>query len=1005
MPGLARKLLIYAAVDGLLIQPLIHKNQRAAPAARVDYAKHDVVPVPIERQEKNPLSPSFESYGIVGLLSVASTAFLICITRRQQVAQIRGKAIYVVTDVALIPLSSQDEAQATIIQTRDGLKKQAKATDKGELVTDSDASDDEREPSVLASDDEVPDDDPAISIQSAEVSASKQESPKAAHERSSNVAEDVIGKKGQYGRFAERWFSKRGWSVEKRRMQGMSANDPSSPPPDSDASKPEEPADNVEAGYDGINENFLVKKLFPSKPKEALAEPQSADAKDVAYTLMPKLLRTTKMLLASSSYFFSYDYDITRSFANQNHKGSDLPLYKTVDPLFFWNHHILTPFIEANQDPLILPLMQGFVGQRAFTVGNTPEGANDAVLAVKEDIEDIISTQDGASDSKPSGPDSMPNTRDFLMTLISRRSTKRAGLRYLRRGIDDEGHTANSVETEQVLSSSAWGPGEKIYSFVQFRGSIPVYFSQSPYSFKPVPVLQHSPDTNYAAFKKHFVDLAGRYGGVQVASLVDKKGNEAQVGEEYENNVQKLNENGGIDGASIGFEWFDFHTVCRGMKFENVSLLMDSLGEKLNEFGKTVEQDGKLLKKQAGILRTNCMDCLDRTNVVQSGCGRSALESQLKEEGFTIDLQLDKTTQWFNTLWADNGDSISKQYSSTAALKGDYTRTRQRNYKGAINDFGLTLSRYFNNIVNDYFSQAAIDYLLGNVTAQVFDEFEADMMSGDPAMSMRKVRQNAIDTSAKIVIADAKEELLGGWTLSCPHEQNTLRSFPFEECILILTDKALYACRFDWNLEKVSSFERVDLRHVVGLRFGTYITSTLTAAQMDEDRNVGFAFRYLPGKEDVVRVNTRSLKNTYVKSDEGKILSGDELVEATAAPKMDPDVTKEKEKVVKEDNVQGKKTMERILAFKALTSRSSIVDNDEEILGEKEIIKSIIEDIERAFRTNSENNESRGEKEEDDGNEDLLIVEEADLIGVAEARKSTGLLEQLGYSLKRLVWA
>lgn len=163
-----------------------------------------------------------------------------------------------------------------------------------------------------------------------------------------------------------------------------------------------------------------------------------------------------------------------------------------------------------------------------------------------------------------------------------------------------------------------------------------------------------------------------------------------------------------------------------------------------------------------------------------------------------------------------DGDAISRQYSSTAALKGDYTRTRKRDYRGALNDFGLTLSRYYNNIVNDYFSQAAIDFLLGNVTEQVFEEFEADMMSNDPAISMRKVRANAIDTSSKIVIAEQREDLMGGWTLLSPKEPNTVRTFPFEEAILLLTDAALYVVRFDWNLEKVSSFERVDLRSVAG---------------------------------------------------------------------------------------------------------------------------------------------------------------------------------------------
>lgn len=40
----------------------------------------------------------------------------------------------------------------------------------------------------------------------------------------SNVAQDVLARKGQYGRFAERWFSKKGWSTEKRRAQGSKAH-------------------------------------------------------------------------------------------------------------------------------------------------------------------------------------------------------------------------------------------------------------------------------------------------------------------------------------------------------------------------------------------------------------------------------------------------------------------------------------------------------------------------------------------------------------------------------------------------------------------------------------------------------------------------------------------------------------------------------------------------------------------------------------------------------------
>jgi len=98
---------------------------------------------------------------------------------------------------------------------------------------------------------------------------------------------------------------------------------------------------------------------------------------------------------------------------------------------------------------------------------------------------------------------------------------------------------------------------------------------------------------------------------------------------------------------------------------------------------------------QDGVLRTNCMDCLDRTNVCQSSFAKHMLDAQLRAEGIDAGAQLDQQTIWFNELWADNGDAVSKQYASTAAMKGDYTRTRKRNYRGTLNDLGLSLSRFY----------------------------------------------------------------------------------------------------------------------------------------------------------------------------------------------------------------------------------------------------------------------------------------------------------------------
>jgi hypothetical protein len=517
------------------------------------------------------------------------------------------------------------------------------------------------------------------------------------HKRTSSIAQDVIAKRGDYGRFAQKWFSRKGWTVGQRRNLGMSVS------PTSDIVQT--PAN----------------ETSPSPNAEAVAQPSPAakavdkevqSKHDVASTLLPKLLRTAKILFGTSqSLYFSYDHDITRSLATRMTTSSELPLYAEVDTLFFWNRHVIQPFIDAGQTSLVLPLMQGFVGQRLFVMDTDPprpEIGFDGVGKTSMEMTDLSvgeEPQENPDSAEPGLPkrgesrDERKTTKPFLLTLISRRSVKRAGLRYLRRGIDEDGNTANSVETEQILSDPLWDSSRKIQSFVQIRGSVPIFFSQSPYSFKPVPQVHHSAGTNFQAFEKHFKHLSDRYGSIQVASLVEKHEPEAIVGDVYASNMERLNEMIGASGNHIGFEWFDFHAMCRGMKFENVSLLVDILGSKLDEFGHTVEAEGELILKQSGVLRTNCMDCLDRTNVVQSACAMKALELQLKTEGIDMSLQVDQNTQWFNTLWADNGDAISKQYASTAALKGDFTRTRKRDLKGALNDMGLSISRFYSGCV------------------------------------------------------------------------------------------------------------------------------------------------------------------------------------------------------------------------------------------------------------------------------------------------------------------
>lgn len=797
------------------------------------------------------------------------------------------------------------------------------------------------------------------------------------------VVADVIKNKGQYGRFAQRWFSKGGWKSDGLRKQGMSASedDLTLTPEQKKQAQDSLPADDKDdkdiAPVDTRSES-------PSEQKDqsnTVAEPEvNASAETTLTNLIPRILKTTKLYFTSRSFYFSYDYDISRSLFRQEPNSFSVPLHKRFDPLFFWNHNLAEPLIEAGQDNLVLPVIQGFFGQRAFTV-DAAENKENKIIDSKQEASEVVQVQQDAQKETADTADDKSQPKDFLLTLVSRRSVKRAGLRYLRRGVDDDGYVANNVETEQILATPSWDAQDKVFSFVQVRGSIPLFFSQSPYSFKPIPIQYGSETTNQAAFKQHFSNLLSRYGEVQVASLVDKHGTEAKIGESFEKQANTLNESGGVSGKNVGFHWFDFHTACRGMKFENVSILMDTLKPAMQKFGWTVQQDGKFISTQNGVLRTNCMDCLDRTNVVQSGAAGHALEDQLSEMNLSIDLQTDPKTSWFNNLWADNGDAISRQYAGTAALKGDFTRTRKRNWHGALSDFSLTLNRYYNNIFGDYFLQTCVDFWLGNAGSTVFEEFETDMMNQDYALDMSRIRQSAIETCVRIVLEDPAD-MISGWTLSCPANANTLRSLPFEECIVLLTDSALYFCRFDWDTEKVGSFERVDLVDIEQINYGTYITSTLGPTHMDERHNVGFVVKYSPPTNATIRTNTRSLAN---------------------------------EKEAPNAGEDGKKTdikaaESRVLAFKALPPRNSAAKgrNTGGEMSEVEMVKQICEEIVRlGNKALDRESMSAGDAEEAGkaATERKLQVEQKDVISVGEAKKSTGYLESLGYSLKKLVWS
>ena len=453
-------------------------------------------------------------------------------------------------------------------------------------------------------------------------------------------------------------------------------------------------------------------------------------------------LSLLKTFIKSGPMYFSYSFDLTNAFQRQAQIDPSQPLWKRADDRFFWNKFVHSDLIDFRTsgsrqqhgqqpgvDPYILPVISGMLEIRSASIKATP----------------------------------------VTLVLITRRSRHRAGTRYFSRGIDEELHVSNFNETEQILilNDSAAGLGGfaggggmqngkvggsdgreiQIMSYLQTRGSVPVYWAEVN-TLHYTPKLQiRGVETAVSTARAHFDEQIRIYGDNYLVNLVNQKGREKAVKEAYEMMVKILlsspSERKQADQTTderfrtlepqmklsefdrLHYIYFDFHNETKGLKWHRAQLLIDQLHDALlkQQYFRGVDMpadvEGRLEARlqQTSVVRTNCMDCLDRTNVVQSMLARWTLNRMLTDIGI---LQRGETFSddftfefLFRNLWADNADVVSKSYSGTGALKTDFTRTGKRTMAGALQDLSNSITRYAKNNFTDGPKQDAFDLFLG----------------------------------------------------------------------------------------------------------------------------------------------------------------------------------------------------------------------------------------------------------------------------------------------------
>ncbi|KAM7224460.1 SacI homology domain containing protein [Rhypophila decipiens] len=420
-------------------------------------------------------------------------------------------------------------------------------------------------------------------------------------------------------------------------------------------------------------------------------------------------------LLGNGTFYYSTDFDVTNRMQDRPADAVAFDI-DNFDEGFLWNSYMIRPLVEFRS-----------------RLQKHDRDALDASRILTSAIRGFCKSWTIPQSKAPlkSANTGLPS----YLTIISRLSCRRAGTRFNSRGIDDDGNVANFVETETTY----WSPAGIVFSYAQIRGSVPVFWEQAPGLLpgKQSITITRSPDGAQPAFNKHFAELEQAYGAVHIVNLLSSsKPAELELTSLYRLGVKHcpLVNTGSEDHALLRETEYDFHAETRGPEgYEAANRIRRKIEHSADGFAYYLAQEADedrepngqsasrkqrryvVVLQQEGVFRTNCLDCLDRTNLIQTIISRMAIESFLDQRG---DRAASDFWNGHGDLWADNGDALSKIYAGTGALKSSFTRTGKMSFAGAIADVRKSATRLYVNNFADKARQTTIETLLGRLVGQ-----------------------------------------------------------------------------------------------------------------------------------------------------------------------------------------------------------------------------------------------------------------------------------------------
>nr|XP_014683071.2 synaptojanin-1 isoform X12 [Equus asinus] len=481
-----------------------------------------------------------------------------------------------------------------------------------------------------------------------------------------------------------------------------------------------------------------------------------------------KVLNSGNFYFAWSASGVSLDLSLNAHRSMQEH---------TTDNRFFWNQslHLHLKHYGVNCDDWLLRLMCGGVEIRTIYAAHKQAKA----------------------------------------CLISRLSCERAGTRFNVRGTNDDGHVANFVETEQVVYLD-----DSVSSFIQIRGSVPLFWEQPGLQVGSHRVrMSRGFEANAPAFDRHFRTLKNLYGKQIIVNLLGSKEGEHMLSKAFQSHL-KASEH----AADIQMVNFDYHQMVKGGKAEKLHSVLKPQVQKFLDYGFFYFDGSEVQRCQSGTVRTNCLDCLDRTNSVQAFLGLEMLTKQLEALGLAEKPQLvTRFQEVFRSMWSVNGDSISKIYAGTGALEG-------KAKAGKLKDGARSVTRTIQNNFFDSSKQEAIDVLLlGNtLNSDLADKARALLTTGSLRASS-KVLKSMCENFYKYSKPKKIRVCVGTWNVNGGKQ---FRSIAFKN--QTLTDWLLDAPKLAGILEfqdkrsKPTDIFAIGFEEMVELNAGNIVNASTT---------------------------------------------------------------------------------------------------------------------------------------------------------------------------------